>query len=126
MTDPNLHDPGPAEAFPEGSPGAIKRPAPFWKEGPVPPFAATVMITSLAIRGDPGMQFEIIANWTGPHLPGTPTPQPGQKVNASDCYVVDRDRFLAQAIAGRALEQLRAGVIPDLRALAVELRKRAE
>jgi len=102
----------------------VHRPEPFSRDGPVPPFAGEVLITPLEISGEDGPQFEIIARWKGPPLPGTPAPAPGVVCHASDYYVVPRDRTLAQAIAGRALEQLRAGVIPDLRAIAVELRKR--
>jgi hypothetical protein len=101
-------------------PNPIQRAKPVLELGPVAPWVGRVTVTPLDLAGYPDMNWDVHASWTGPPLPGTPTPRPGQIVAATDSYVT-QGLVEARAIALRALEQLRAGAVPDLRAIAREL-----
>lgn len=106
------------------------RHAPIVTLGPEPLLWGKVTVCALELSmgrnssTDP-LQYEIIASWQGRPLPGTPTPAPGVNVSASDCYVTPDLRH-AKAIAGHAYQHLRAGQIPDLRAIARQLAELAE
>jgi hypothetical protein len=126
MTDELLHDPPPPEPWRDNtSPGRVQRPGPILEDGPVPPFQGRVSVTPLRLNGYANVQYDVVASWVGPKLPGTRDAKPGQLVSASDSYL-EENLELARAIAIRALEQLRAGAIPDLRALAQNLRTRTK
>ena len=115
--------------------GHVQRPAPIWKGGPVAPWHATVEVTPLELRHARGAgptgthQFEIRMRWEGtypscPNLPGTPTPDDGQRVQGNDAWLVD-DQELAVRMAKVAIDELAIPSLPDLRELEKRARGRA-
>lgn len=88
--------------------------------GPVGPWRAVVRVEALHLAR--GVQFEVLANWTGPPAIGFPPSR--QPVAAMDCYVVGAELELARAVAIAAIEQLSAGGAepPNLRELAEQRR----
>jgi len=116
---PDRHTPMPHRPYR----GAVTRANPIFEDGPVAPWHATVKVIPLeGIRGGP--HFEVLCAWTGPppHL----HPPSDRAVDASDVYTVtpsDGPDF-AKELARRALEDLRAGTVPDLRAHAQQMKER--
>jgi hypothetical protein len=79
-------------------------------------------ITVFHVELTRGTVFQVCAEWRGPGDEPAPG-QPDPRTYTADYYDADRVE-LARALAGRALEELRALRAPDLRALAAELKRR--
>ncbi|MDQ2896743.1 MAG: hypothetical protein M3Y09_14035 [Actinomycetota bacterium] len=88
--------------------------------GPLGPWQAMIAVDALHLAR--GVQFEVLATWTGP--PAIGFPPSIRPVASSDCYVCGAELELARAIAIAAEKQLRAGGLepPDLRDLAQQRR----
>lgn len=98
--------------------GQAKRTRPIFEDGPAGPWKARVRV--VAIEGlSIASRLEVIAEWTGPGLPGLP---PADDVEAQDVYDLPPDKLqLARATAIAALELLREGEVPFLRHVATAL-----
>jgi hypothetical protein len=89
------------------------------------PLAGELVLAELRMEGETatGAQLQLDVSWDG-LLPGTLPPSPGVRPGRATDSLVLHELALANAVLGRAGEQLRAGEAPDLRALAGQLKRR--
>jgi len=100
--------------------GSVERPRPLLEISVPSAWRATVMVTELLLPGH-GKTFEVrVTRYGGPKLEGTPDPV-GVTIAQVDDLVAERAGEAAREIAMRAADELRAGRIPDLKELQIDV-----
>jgi hypothetical protein len=101
--------------------GTVERPAPLLDVEVPHAWHARVQVTELMLPGR-GKTFEVrVTRFGGPRLDGTPDPV-GVTIAQVDDVVAEAEGERAREIALRAVEDLRANRIPDLKVLARTVR----
>jgi hypothetical protein len=108
------------ELLPSGQSFArtVTRERPILDEQPVGPLRAHIAVVPITDAG-PRVLFAVEGQWPAPELAGPPP----ARTLMSDNYVTP-DRELAIGVARRAIDTLRAGLEPDLAAIARVLKER--
>jgi hypothetical protein len=99
--------------------GTTRRQPAIHTAGPIAPWHANVKIVPLELARQ--TTFEVYIEWTGPPAHGFPPSD--RPVEGSDAYTTP-DRTLARAIADQAELAFRRPEVPDLRAIARDLKHR--